>query len=278
MSVEDITGALGARRLEGRVALVTGGLRGIGLACVERFLAEGAKVVLTDLDDPDSDHAGQTMAGLGEAASYVRANVTSEDNWSAVRDAVTDRHGKLHILVNNAGIDLTGPIATTSLDGWRRIMAINVDGVFLGTRTFVPLMEKSGADVQGGASIINVSSIMGLVGMSEVSGYNASKGAVRMFTKSIALEFAEKRMPIRANSLHPGFVVTPLLKEGFQRWVDSGVADDPQVLVDMVAGKTPMGRLADPSELASAAFFLASSDSSYMTGAELVVDGGWTAQ
>jgi NAD(P)-dependent dehydrogenase (short-subunit alcohol dehydrogenase family) len=269
---------LGAQRLKGRVALVTGGLRGIGLACVERFLAEGAEVVLTDLEDPGSDYAVETLKRLGQAASYVRANVTSEDDWAKVLAAVTQQHGKLHILVNNAGIDLTGPVATTSLKGWQRIMSINVDGVFLGTRTFVPLLEASGADVKGGSSIINVSSIMGLVGMSEVSGYNASKGAVRMFTKSIALEFAEKRMPIRANSLHPGFVVTPLLKEGFQRWVDSGVADDPQVLIDMVSGKTPMGRLADPSELASAAFFLSGSDSSYMTGAELVIDGGWTAQ
>ena len=269
---------LGSQRLAGRVALVTGGLRGIGLACVERFLAEGAEVVLTDLDAPNSELAASTLDRLGQAASYVQANVTSEDDWAAARDAVAQRHGKLHILVNNAGIDLTGPVAETSLEGWRRIMSINVDGVFLGVRTFVPLMAESGADVKGGSSIINVSSIMGLVGMSEVSGYNASKGAVRLFTKSIALEFAEKKMPLRANSLHPGFVVTPLLKEGFQRWVDAGAAEKAQDLVDMVSAKTPIGRLADPSELASAAFFLASTDSSYMTGAELVVDGGWTAQ
>ena len=269
---------LGARRLEGRVALVTGGLRGIGLACVERFLAEGAEVVVADLAAADSAAVVETMGRLGQAASYAQANVAREEDWDKVLAHVTERHGKLHILVNNAGIDLTGPVAETSLEGWRRIMSVNVDGVFLGTRTFVPLMEKSGADVKGGASIINVSSIMGLVGMSEVSGYNASKGAVRLFTKSIALEFAEKKMPIRANSLHPGFVVTPLLQEGFQRWVEKGAANDAQVLVDMVSAKTPMGRLADPSELASAVFFLAGSDSSYMTGAELVIDGGWTAQ
>jgi NAD(P)-dependent dehydrogenase (short-subunit alcohol dehydrogenase family) len=269
---------LGSQRLSGRVALVSGGLRGIGLACVERFLAEGAEVVLTDLSAPDSDDVASTLSRLGQAASYVQADVTSEDDWARAREAVSERHGKLHILVNNAGIDLTGPVAETSLEGWRRIMAINVDGVFLGTRTFVPLLERSGAEVKGGASIVNVSSIMGLVGMSEVSGYNASKGAVRLFTKSIALEFAQKKMPIRANSLHPGFVITPLLNEGFQRWVDKGVAKQTQDLVDMMEGKTPIGRLADPSELASAAYFLAGSDSSYMTGAELVIDGGWTAQ
>lgn len=269
---------LGSQRLKGRVALVSGGLRGIGLACVERFLAEGAEVVVTDLDAPDSELALSTLERLGQAASYVQANVTSEEDWTRTEQAVNERHGRLHILVNNAGIDLTGPVSATSLEGWRRIMSINVDGVFLGVRTFVPLLEKSGSEVKGGASIINVSSIMGLVGMSEVSGYNASKGAVRLFTKSIALEFAQKGMPIRANSLHPGFVVTPLLQAGFQRWVDKGMAEKSQDLIDLMASRTPIGRLADPAELAAAAFFLAGSDSSYMTGAELVVDGGWTAQ
>lgn len=269
---------LGSRRLEGRIALVSGGLRGIGLACAERFLAEGAQVVLTDLEAADTEFAQATLSRLGQAASYVSANVAEEADWDRVLAAVTERHGKLHILVNNAGIDLTGPVAETSLESWRRIMSINVDGVFLGVRSFVPLLEASGRDVKGGASIINVSSIMGLVGMGEVAGYNASKGAVRLFTKSIALEFAEKKMPIRANSLHPGFVMTPLLRQGFERWVEKGIAEKPEELVDLMSSKTPMARLADPSELAGAAYFLASSDSSYMTGAELVIDGGWTAQ
>ncbi|OYU33226.1 glucose 1-dehydrogenase [Novosphingobium sp. PASSN1] len=268
----------GSQRLKGRVALVSGGLRGIGEACVVRFLAEGAEVVLTDLDAPDSEAVTAALARHGQAASYVRADVTRAEDWEHTRAHVEAHHGRLHILVNNAGTDLTGPVESLTDEGWRRIMAINVDGVFMGTRAFVPIMAASGANFKGGASIINVSSIMGLVGMSEVSAYNASKGAVRMFTKGIALEFAAKGMPIRANSLHPGFVTTPLLQQGFQRWVDSGAAEKAQDLVDMVAGRTPIGRLADPSELAAAAFFLASEDSSYMTGAELVIDGGWTAQ
>ena len=269
---------LGSRRLTGKVCLVSGGLRGIGLACVERFLAEGAEVVLTDLNPADSDLAVQTMERLGQAATYVQANVTSEADWQRVHDEVRTRHGKLHVLVNNAGIDLTGPVQTLTLADWRRIMDINVDGVFLGVKTFTDMMAASGRDFRGGSSIINVSSIMGLVGYGEVSAYNASKGAVRMFTKGIAIEFAQKKMPIRANSLHPGFVVTPLLKEGFQRWVDKGVADDPQVLVDAMCAQTPLARLAEPAELASGVYFLASEDSAYMTGAELVIDGGWTAQ
>ena len=269
---------LGSQRLIGKVAFVSGGLRGIGLACVERFLAEGAEVVLSDLDAVDSGLAAETMARLGQTASYVQANVTSDDDWQRARAKVQERHAKLHILVNNAGIDLTGPVETLSLAGWRRIMSINVDGVFLGVKTFVPMMAASGTDFRGGASIINVSSIMGLVGYTDTSAYNASKGAVRLFTKSIAIEFATKKMPIRANSLHPGFVRTPLLEDGFQRWVDKGFAEKPQDLIDAVSAQTPIGRLAEPSELAGAAFFLASEDSGYMTGAELVIDGGWTAQ
>src|SRR3546814_10675358 len=134
----------GAQRLTGRVAFVSGGLRGIGFACVERFLAEGAEVVLSDLDSSDSPVAQDTMARLGEAASYVQANVAKEEDWARAAEAVAERHGKLHILVNNAGIDLTGPVETLSMDGWRRIMAVNVDGVFLGVRAFVPLMTPSG--------------------------------------------------------------------------------------------------------------------------------------
>lgn len=265
-------------KLDGRVALVTGGLRGIGLAIATRFVAEGAQVLLADLDAADSEAVGTTMEGLGDRAAYISANVTDEGSWQAIAEHMRASYGAAHILVNNAGIDLTGPVETLSLEAWRRIMAVNVDGVFLGTRALVPLMAQSGADVAGGASIINISSIMGIVGYSEVSAYNASKGAVRMFTKGIAIEFATKRMPIRANSLHPGFVKTPLLNAGFQRWVDKGFAQKPEDLVAAMEGATPIGRLAEPSELAGPAVFLASEDASYVTGAELVVDGGWTAQ
>lgn len=258
------------------MAFISGGLRGIGRACVERFLAEGAKVVLSDLDS--ADDAAEALAAFGAGASYVQADVTSEQDWQAALDLVTQMHAELHILVNNAGIDLTGPVESIALADWRKIMAINVDGVFLGTRTFVPLLAQSGAKLKGGASIINVSSIMGITGYSEVSAYNASKGAVRMFTKGIAVEFAGKRMPIRANSVHPGFVETPLLKAGFQRWVDKGFAEKTDDLVGAMTAATPIGRLAQPEEIAGAIFFLASDDASYMTGSELVVDGGWTAQ
>jgi NAD(P)-dependent dehydrogenase (short-subunit alcohol dehydrogenase family) len=270
--------ALSATRLQGDVALITGGLRGIGLAIAERFIAEGAEVVLTDLETPADARTRQVMDRLGQAASYLQANVTSETDWDSVRSAVSERHGRLHILVNNAGVDLSGPFEDTTLEAWRKIMAVNVDGVFLGCRTLLPLLVQGGKNRKGGSSIINVSSIMGLVGMSEVSAYNTTKGAVRLFTKGIAIEFAQKKTPVRVNSLHPGFVMTPLLQAGFQRWVEKGAADKPEDLIAQMEGATPIGRLADPSELAGGAFFLASEDSSFMTGAELVMDGGWTAQ
>ncbi len=234
--------------------------------------------MLSDLDAADSDTAAGVMARLGQAASYVQANATLEADWQRARDVVAERHGKLHILVNNAGIGPTCPVETMALDEWRRVMAINVDGVFLGVKTFTPMLAKSGAEVTGGASIINVSSMYGIVGAVETSAYNASKGAVRLFTKGIALEFATKKMPIRANSLHPGMIETPMMDNGFQGMVDKGLAESVQQLKDGMIALTPLGRLGQPEDLAAGVFFLASADSAFMTGAELVMDGGWTAQ
>jgi NAD(P)-dependent dehydrogenase (short-subunit alcohol dehydrogenase family) len=262
--------------LEGRVALISGALRGIGLAIAERYHAEGARVVLADLSAPNEGNVGETLARL-PGSKYFKLDVALEDDWRRVEQAVRSELKRLDILVNNAGVDLTGPVEKLELAAWRRIMSINVDGVFLGTKTFTPLMAETGRGTRFGASIINISSIMGLVGYSETSAYNAGKGAVRLFTKSVAIEFAQKRTPIRVNSIHPGFVRTPLLEIGMQKWVAAGLAATAQDLIDQIAAATPNGRLAEPAEIAGAAYFLASDDSSYCTGSELVIDGGWTA-
>jgi len=258
-----------------KTALVTGAARGIGLAIASRLAADGARVAVLDLDAEGAEAAARTVGG--DAIALV-ADVTKAADVDAAVSRVVDAWGRLDILVNNAGVDCTGAVETLELSAWRRIMSINVDGVFLGTKTFTKLLAETGRGTRFGANIINISSIMGMVGYSEASAYNAGKGAVRLFTKAVAIEFAQKRTPIRVNSIHPGFVKTPLLASGMQKWVDRGLAEKAQDLIDALAAATPNGRLAEPAEIAGAAYFLASDDSSYCTGSELVIDGGWTAQ
>lgn len=267
-----------AEVLQGRVALVTGGLRGIGEAAVARLISAGARVIVTDIEAADADATKTAMAEFGERATYRRLDVASESDWSAVVAAVKDDEGRLDVLINNAGVDCVGAVEDITHEAWRRIMSINVDGVFYGVKHCTPLLAETGADTPAGSSVVNVSSIMGIVGYSETSAYNASKGAVRLFTKATAVEFAQKQYPIRVNSVHPGFVQTPLLNQGMQRWVDQGMAPTVEALVSQLGEATPIGRVAAPEEIAAAIFFLASDDSSYCTGSELVVDGGWTAR
>jgi NAD(P)-dependent dehydrogenase (short-subunit alcohol dehydrogenase family) len=265
------------KALEGRVALVSGGLRGIGLAIAERYHREGARVVLADLKEPEHADVAAVLERL-PSARYFKLDVAAESEWQRVERSVRADLGRLDVLVNNAGVDCTGAVETLEFSAWRRIMSINVDGVFLGTKTFTPLMADSGRSTRFGSSMINISSIMGLVGYADTSAYNAGKGAVRLFTKAVAIEFAKKRTPIRVNSIHPGFVRTPMLEIGMQNWVRLGFAEKAQDLIDGIAAATPNGRLAEPAEIAGAAYFLATDDSSYCTGSELVIDGGWTAQ
>ncbi len=263
-------------RLDGRIALVSGGLRGIGRAICECLSADGATTIITDLDAEDSPQVAEALEAIGNA-SYIALDATQEDAWIAARTRIERDHGHLDILVNNVGSDLTGKVQDLALADWRRLMTLNVDTVFLGTKTFQPLLAKAGANTPYGSSIVNVSSIMGLVGMGDVSAYNASKGAVRLFSKSNALEFADAGVPIRVNSIHPGFVETPLLHQGMERWAarDGCTA---QELIDAMAETTPIKRLAQPIEIGKVVAFLASDDASYMTGSEVVVDGGWTAR
>jgi len=264
--------------LEGRVAIVTGGLRGIGLAASMQLAAKGAKVWVGDLTPADHAEVAPALEQIGNGAAYIELDVASEQSWIDAVAKVEGEDGRLDVLVNNAGIDGTGRIQDMSLDLWRKVQSVNSDGAFLGVKHSFALMEKSGKDRKGGSSIINVSSVMGFVAFPESAAYCASKGAIRLFTKACAVEFAAYGVPIRTNSVHPGFVQTPLLDAGFERMVKRGVADKAQDLKDQVAASTPVNRLADPEEIAAAIAFLATEDASYMTGSEVVVDGGYLAR
>ena len=249
-------------RLEGKVALISGGARGMGAAEARLFAREGAAVVFGDVLDDLRQQVEAEINETGGRAIYTHLDVTSEQDWqSAVQTAVSS-FGKLDVLVNNAGIAFwtTGEDAT--VDEWDRVMDVNAKGVFLGTRTAVPEMRRA-----GGGSIVNISSISGLVGQDGIHpGYNASKGAVRLLTKSIAVQHAKDG--IRANSVHPGPIATSMTEAG---------RADPQRYQKSMA-RTPLGRYGEPDDVAYGVLFLASDESSYMTGSELVIDGGVTAQ
>ena len=249
-------------RLEGKVALISGGSRGMGAYEAELFIQEGAKVVVGDVREDEGRALVEKIAEGGGDAVFVCLDVTSETDWAAaVQEAVT-RYDKLDVLVNNAGVSARGSIEETSVEDWDRVMDINAKGVFLGTRTAIPEMRKA-----GGGSIINISSQLGLVGMRESSPqYQASKGAVRIFTKSTAIQYAAEG--IRANSVHPGPVITPMTEA---RRSDAEVQK-------MMISRIPLGRYGESADVAYGVLYLASDESSFVTGSELVIDGGWTAQ
>ena len=248
-------------RLEGKVAMVTGGAHGMGAAECRLFAREGAKVVIADIREEDARQVEAEIAEAGGEAMFVSLNVADEAAWeSAVAEAVA-RFGKLDILVNNAGISGSGETDFRSTDAWDRLMNINARGVFLGIKHAVPEMQKA-----GGGSIVNISSISGFVGQEAVHpGYNASKGAVRILTKATAVQHAKDG--IRVNSVHPGMM--PPMLTSFQRG---------DTRRERLVNDVPMQREGQPIEVANAVLFLASDEASYITGTELIVDGGFTAK
>ena len=249
-------------RLDGKVALISGGSRGMGDFEAELFVQEGAKVVICDVRDDEGDALAKKIVDRGGEAAFVHLDVTSESDWAAaVREAV-ERYGKLDVLVNNAGVSARGSIEETSPDDWDRVMDINAKGVFLGTRSAIPEMRKA-----GGGSIINISSQLGLVGMGESSPqYQASKGAVRIFSKSAAIQYAHEG--IRVNSVHPGPIITPMTE----------ARRSDEVVRQRMISRIPLGRYGESEDVAYGVLYLASDESSFITGSELVIDGGWTAQ
>jgi NAD(P)-dependent dehydrogenase (short-subunit alcohol dehydrogenase family) len=255
-------------RVEGKVALVTGGASGIGRSCAERLAAEGATVVVTDVQDDKGAEAVAEIAKAGGKADYHRHDVTDEAAWESIVDAVRSAHGRLDILVNNAGIGIGGSVLDMSLADWRKQTAVNLDGVFLGVKHGVPLMRASG----DGGSIINMSSVAGLKGAATLAGYCATKGGVRLFTKAVALECANARDGIRVNSVHPGIIETPIWLSIVDP-VNPG-ANAPPDLDAMAALGVPLGVKGYPADIANGVLWLASDESRYVTGAELVIDGG----
>ena len=249
-------------RLDGKVALISGGARGQGAAEALLFAQEGAKVVIGDILDDEGKRLEAQIAELGGDAVYVHLDVTSADAWNAAVQTALDRYGKLNILVNNAGILLRKGLEDTGADEWDRVLDVNGKGVFLGAKAAIPAMRDA-----GGGSIINISSIAGLVGSRYGStAYQSSKGAVRLLTKSIAIQHAPDN--IRCNSVHPGMIVTAMTEEALS---------DPDVRQDY-HNRIPLGRLGTVDDISNGVLFLASDDSSFVTGSELVIDGGLVAQ
>jgi NAD(P)-dependent dehydrogenase (short-subunit alcohol dehydrogenase family) len=253
-------------RVQGKVCVVTGAARGLGLAAVERLLAEGARVMMTDVN---SELGASQCARLSKTheVAFLSQDVTKVERWTEVLAQTTQRWGRLDVMVNNAGIGTFASVEAETLDHWRTTLAVNLDGVFLGTQAAIAHMKGHGG------SIVNICSIEGLIGESIIPAYNASKGGVRIFTRSAAIHCARSGYNIRINNVCPGFVDTQMVAGA----VASLPAEQAQAFAAATLARIPLGRFGLPTEIAQAVLFLASDESSYMTGADLVIDGGMTA-
>jgi NAD(P)-dependent dehydrogenase (short-subunit alcohol dehydrogenase family) len=261
-----------AGQVAGKIALVTGGASGIGQAIAELLAEEGASVVVTDIDELRGPEVVAGIRTSGREALYLHQDVTSEPRWAEVIGAVEQRFGRLDVLVSNAGIGIGAPsIVEMSLADWRRQTAINLDGVFLSVKYSLPLMRRS-----GGGSIIMMSSLAGLRGAPTLAGYSATKGGVRLFAKSVALECASTGDGVRVNSVHPGIIDTPIWGK-IPAGGASGGQNAPIDCEELAKLATPLGRAGQAREIAQGVLYLASEASSYVTGSELVIDGGMFA-
>ena len=266
-----------AGKLQGRVALITGGARGIGAASAKALAEAGAAVLVTDLRDDEGERTAASIASSGASAGYRHHDVRDEKSWQEAVAEAELRFGGLDILLNNAGIFAMKPMSETTIEEFRAMQAINVEGVFLGMKCAIPAIAKRASQWPGGGSIINLSSVAGLTGATFAVPYNASKGAVRLMTKGAALECAVLGHKIRVNSIHPGIIETPMAQQLMDDFLTTGRGSANEVRANMIAAH-PMGRLGLPADIANAVVFLASDDSAFMTGSEIVVDGGMTAR
>ena len=257
-------------RVKDKVALVTGGASGIGKECARLLAKEGAKVVVTDINEDEGKKVAEDINSSSSNAIFLKHDVSKEENWKRVIGQTLRKFGKLDVLVNNAGIGLEGmKVETTSLQEWRWLMSINLDGDFLGTKYGIEAMKKS-----GGGSIINLSSIEGIIGDPGLAAYCASKGGVRIFTKSAALSCAKAGYNIRVNSVHPGYIWTPMIEE-YSKLLGNEDVEAGRKFLDSLH---PIGHMGEPADVAYGVLYLASDESKFVTGSELVIDGGYTAQ
>lgn len=248
-----------ANRLEGKVALITGGASGIGAAHAQVFSDNGAKVVICDIQDAMGEALVGDINAAGGDAMYQHLDVTSESEWAAAVDATVAKYGALTTLVNNAGITNMVGVEEETLEGFNRVVAVCQTGVWLGMKACMPHLKKS-----GNGAIVNVSSLYGIIGTPSMVTYHGAKGAVRLMSKSAALEYAKQG--VRVNSIHPGIIDTPLARSA------------PSDYIGELASITPMGKLGQPEDIAYGSLYLASDEAAFVTGTELVVDGGWGAQ
>lgn len=255
-------------RVAGKVALVTGAASGLGKATAVRLAEEGAAVLIADIRSEAAETAADAIEKAGGRAAAQQLDVTSEESWQDAVAHAERTFGKLDIVVNNAGTADGGWIHKLSLERWRKVMAINLDGVFLGIKHGAEAMKR-----HGGGSIINISSIAGLVGIAEgASAYCASKGGVTLLTRAAALEFALLKSNIRVNSVHPGYMQTPMLEGVINAY------REPDAARDMLMRNEPLGRFGEPKDIANAVLYLASDEAAFVTGTQLVVDGGYIAK
>jgi NAD(P)-dependent dehydrogenase (short-subunit alcohol dehydrogenase family) len=262
-------------RLDGKVALISGAARGIGAETARLMIEAGAKLAIGDVLD---ERGRETARVLGEAAVYVHLDVTNETDWQAAIDAVLGRWGKLDILVNNAGRFLGKDIEAASLEEWHRLCAVNLTGVFLGTKLALPALREAAQASPQGSVIVNLASTAGLVGSTQDPLYSMTKGGVTLFTKSAALEFARKGYRIRVNSMHPGTIDTDMGDQVLATRARNLGTNDIEMARRQVIDRLPIGRMGTPTDIAKGIVFLASDDAAFMTGAGLVIDGGITAQ
>jgi NAD(P)-dependent dehydrogenase (short-subunit alcohol dehydrogenase family) len=255
------------KRVEGKKAVVTGGALGIGRAVCLQLAKEGAKVAVTDIADEEGKKVVETIEKFGGTAKYWHLDTFDENSVSSVFLNIADEFGSIDILVNNAGIaGVNKPTHEITKEEWEKVMGVNVTGVFFCTKHIIPIMKKS-----GGGSIINMSSIYGIVGAADLPPYHASKGAVSLMTKNDALFYAKEK--IRVNSIHPGFIWTPLVEELAQS-SPQGV----QAFREHLDKRHPIGHVGEPADIAYGVLYLASDESKFITGSELVIDGGYTAK